>query len=362
MKGVVALIKKGIGKIVLDNKETPILNLPDSFEDGDLVEAEFESGNLEKPKTLVAYSKEKYFGTVIGDFEGRGIILTTYPKLIGTILFKGNFRKKDAVEFRLKKTKKIQAIDVRPTKELYKCFTPSFGVLEKRVLFPKTGVVEEVATRPKNVIEGKIKSVGKKEYGFIRSKIGDVFFLLSDFEKVYKKLPQKGDEVIFEYFRAEKGFKARKFFESFPELPLGKKFLIIEGKKMPLFVYENFYKKPPQAGDVVNYIENDGEIEFLQNSEPVEKIFFIKDERGDFYKGKIDYIKEDHGFIASQVGRVSFSVNSFKKFYEKEPKKGKTVFFRYVKGEKGLRVKSFVVTEFEVSKKAFKNFAKKRGF
>ena len=279
MKGKVILIKKGLGKIILENKETPVLTLPDSFEDGDLVEVEFEDNNLEKIKKLVAYSKEKYYGNVIGDFRGGGIILVTYPKLLGTVVFKGDFKKQDKVEFRLKKTKEIEAIDVKLTKELYKCFLPAFGSLEKRVIFPKSGVVEEVRIEEENVIEGEVKSVGSRGFGFIRSEIGDVFFFVSNFERVYEKSPYRGDRVILKYARNNRGYFAQRFYTSKPRLSENQRYLVVDGKRVPLFVYQKFYKKLHEVGDIVDYIQENGKIKFLTKSEPIEKIIFIKKEK-----------------------------------------------------------------------------------
>jgi cold shock CspA family protein len=357
MKGTIALIKKGLGKIILDNKETPVLSLPDSFEEGDIVEVDFENNNLEKPIKLIAYSKDKYYGNVIGDFKGGGIILVTYPKLIGTIVFKGNFKKQDKVEFRLKKTKEIEAIDVKLTKELYKCFLPSFGSLEKRVIFPKNGVVEEVRIEEENVIEGEIKSVGNRGYGFIRSEIGDVFFFISNFERVYGKIPYRGDRVIFKYSRNNRGYIVQRFYTSKPKLPENRRYLVIDNKKIPLFVYQRFYKKLPEIGDVVNYIEENNQIKFLNSDEPIEKIIFIKKEKEPFYKGVISFIKDNYGFINSNIGKVFFSISNFERFYKRKPKKNETIYFRYIENEKGLSVRQFVTVKFEVNKKAFKNFA-----
>ena len=357
MKGKVILIKKGLGKIILENKETPVLTLPDSFEDGDLVEVEFEDNNLEKIKKLVAYSKEKYYGNVIGDFRGGGIILVTYPKLLGTVVFKGDFKKQDKVEFRLKKTKEIEAIDVKLTKELYKCFLPAFGSLEKRVIFPKSGVVEEVRIEEENVIEGEVKSVGSRGFGFIRSEIGDVFFFVSNFERVYEKSPYRGDRVILKYARNNRGYFAQRFYTSKPRLSENQRYLVVDGKRVPLFVYQKFYKKLPEVGDIVNYIQENGKIKFLTKSEPIEKIIFIKKEKEPFFKGVVNFIKDNYGFINSSVGRVFFSVSNFEKFYKRKPKKNDVVYFRYIENERGLSVRQFVEVEFEVDKKAFKNFA-----
>ena len=203
----IELVKKGLGKIIGDNFESPIVSLPMEVEDGDLAEIEFDENF--KFKKFIVYSPKKYYGVVIGNFEREGgIILVTYPDLIGTIVFKkGVFKKGSKVEFRVKKTfKGMESIDVSFTKEFYKCVFPSFGKIEKRILKPKYGVIEDVIKNEKNIIEGEVKSFGNKGFGFIRSLDGDIFFYglpISKYEKFFKKSPEIGDMVYYIEYRRD---------------------------------------------------------------------------------------------------------------------------------------------------------------
>ena len=363
MRGKVELIKKGFGKIVFENKESPVLSLPMEVEDGDIAEVEFENERMDKIKKFIAYSPVEYFGSVIGDFEREGgIILVTYPKLLGTVVFKkGRFRKQSRVKFRLKKTfKETEAIDVEFTKEFYKCFFPSFGRMEKRVLVPKSGVVEDVIKSDRFVIEGEIKNVGSRGFGFIRSREGDVFFFVNVFEKAFGRSPKKGEKVIFRYKNTPKGKTAIYFYNQMPTLPKNKQYFILDGKRLPLAFYENFFKRSPEIGDLVYYIEEDGKVKFRKDDKEVEKFIFIKDERGDFAKGKVNFINEEkkYGFIKSNIGNVYFTFKQFENFYKKSPRRGDKVKFFYVKSERGIAVSRLLENEFEVKKENFSNFVK----
>jgi len=363
MRGKVELIKKGFGKIVFEDKESPVLNLPMEVEDGDIAEVEFENERMDKIKKFIAYSPVEYFGSVIGDFEREGgIILVTYPKLLGTVVFKkGRFRKQSRVKFRLKKTfKETEAIDVEFTKEFYKCFFPSFGRMEKRVLVPKSGVVEDVIKSDRFVIEGEIKNVGSRGFGFIRSREGDVFFFVNVFEKAFGRAPKRGEKVIFRYKNTPKGKTAIYFYKHIPTLPKNKQYFILDGKRLPIAFYEKFFKSSPEIGDLVYYIEEDGKVKFRKDDKEIEKYIFIKDERGDFARGKVNFINEEkkYGFIKSNIGNVYFTFKQFNAFYKTSPKRGDKVKFFYVKSERGVAVSRFLETEFEVDKKSFANFVK----
>jgi len=363
MRGKVSLIKKGFGKIVFEDKESPVLNLPMEVEDGDIAEVEFKNERMDKVKKFVAYSPVEYFGSVIGDFEREGgIILVTYPKLLGTVVFKkGRFRKQSRVKFRLKKTfKEMEAIDVEFTKEFYKCFFPSFGRIEKRVLVPKSGVVEDVIKSDRFVIEGEIKNVGSRGFGFIRSEVGDVFFFVNTFERAFNRAPKKNEKVIFRYKNTPKGKTAIYFYNQMPTLPKNKQYFILDGKRLPIAFYERFFKSSPEIGDLVYYIEEDGKVKFRKDDKEVEKFIFIKDERGDFAKGKVNFINEEkkYGFIKSNIGNVYFTFKQFENFYKKSPRRGDKVKFFYVKSERGIAVSRLLENEFEVKKENFSNFVK----
>jgi len=360
MKGKISLIKKGLGKIVFDKKESPVLSLPLEVEDGDIAEVEFDNERMDKIKKFVAFSNDEYYGNVIGDFRNGGIILVTYPKLIGTVVFKGNeFKKGSKVKFRLKKTfRETEAVDIEFSREFYKCFLPSFGKIEKRILTPKYGVVEEVVKSDKFIIEGEIKSVLSKGFGFIRSEAGDVFFFINAFERVFNRPPKKGEKVIFKYRNTPKGKTAIAFFEDKPLLPKNKQYFMLDGKKFNIAIYEKFFKKSPELGDMVYYIEEKGRIKFLKDDNPIEKYVFIKDEKGNFVEGEVNFVNENkrYGFIQSPIGSVYFSINQFEKVYNKKPQKGDVVKFFYLKSERGFSVSRFIENEFEVDKKSFSNF------
>jgi cold shock CspA family protein len=359
MRGKVLLIKKGFGKIIFNKSESPVLTLPMEVEDGDIAEVEFENKNMDKFKKFVAYSKEEYYGSVIGDFRGGGIILVTYPKLLGTVVFKGDFKKNSRVKFKLKKTfKGMEAIDVEFTKEFYKCFLPSFGKIEKRVLIPKSGVIEEVVRSDKFIVEGEIKSVGSRGFGFIRSEVGDVFFFVSNFERIFNRPPNKNEKVIFKYKNTPKGKTAFYFYRQKPVLPKDKQYFILDGERLPVSLYEKVFKVSPEIGDLVYYVRENGKIKLRKNDKEIEKYIFIKDERGDFAKGKINFINEEKkfGFIKSNAGNVYFTFKQFESFYKRTPKRKEEVKFFYKKSERGGAVSRFLENEFEVSKKAFSNF------
>ncbi len=363
MRGKVSLIKKGFGKIVFEDKESPVLNLPMEVEDGDIAEVEFENERMDKVKKFVAYSPVEYFGSVIGDLEREdGIILVTYPKLLGTVVFKkGRFTKQSKVKFRLKKTfKGMEAIDVEFTKEFYKCFFPSFGRIEKRVLVPKSGVIEDVVKSDRFIVEGEIKNVGSRGFGFIRSEVGDVFFFVNTFERAFNRSPEKNEKVIFKYKNTPKGKTAIYFYNQMPTLPKNKQYFILDGKRLPVAFYEKFFKSSPEIGDLVYYIEEDGKVKFRKDDKEIEKYIFIKDERGDFARGKVNFINEEkkYGFIKSNIGNVYFTFKQFENFYKKSPKRGDKVKFFYVKSERGVAVSRFLENEFEVKKENFSNFVK----
>jgi len=360
MKGKVSLIKQGLGKIVFDKKESPVLSLPLEVEDGDIADVDFENERMDKIKRFVAFSVDEYYGNVIGDFPHGGIILITYPKLLGTVLFKGNeFKKGSKVKFKLKKTfKGLEAVNIEFSKEFYKCFLPSFGKIEKRVFTPKYGVVEDVIKSDKFIIEGEIKSVGIKGFGFIRSMEGDVFFFVNAFEKIFNRSPKRGEKVIFRYKNTPKGKTAIAFFENKPLLPKSKQYFVLDGKKFSITFYENFFKTYPEIGDMVYYIEEKGRIKFLKDDNCIEKYIFIKDKKGNFVKGRINFVNEErkYGFIQSNIGSVYFTLNQFEKFYKKKPRKGDEVKFFYIKSDRGMSVSKFIENEFDVNKKSFSNF------
>lgn len=357
MRGKIELIKKGLGRVINEKEESFILSLPMEVEEGDIAEVEFEK---DKIKRFVAFSPDKYYGVVIGDFQKNGgIILVTYPKLLGTIIFnRGEFRKGAKVEFKLKKTfKGIEAINVEFTKEIYKCFLPSFGRIEKRILKPKYGVVEDVIKVEKNIIEGEVKTYGNKGFGFIRSVRGDIFFLGNLFEKIYNKAPEKGDKVFFKFKNTPKGKIVTTFYKTLPELPKNKQYFILDGKKLPIFIYEKFFNRSPEIGDTVYYV-NDEKVVFRKDDKEIEKYVFIKDEKGDFEKGIISFVNEDkkYGFINNEKGSFYFTFKQFKNFYKRLPKKGNKVKFFYLKSEKGFSVSKFLENEFEIKKNQFNNF------
>jgi len=357
MQGKIELIKKGLGRIVNEREETPILSLPMEVEEGDIAEVEFDR---DKIKRFVAFSPEKYYGVVIGDFqESGGIILVTYPKLLGTIIFnRGEFRKGAKVEFKLKKTfKGIEAINVEFTKEIYKCFLPSFGRIEKRILKPKYGIVEDVIKVEKNIMEGEVKTYGNKGFGFIRSVRGDIFFLGNLFEKVYNKVPEKGDKVFFKFKNSPKGKIVTNFYTTLPQLPKNKQYFILDGRKLPIFVYEKFFKKSPEIGDTIYYL-NDKRIVFRKDNNEIERYIFIKDEKGNFETGIVNFINEEkkYGFIKNKRGSFYFTFKQFKNFYKRLPKKGDEVKFFYLESERGFSVSRFLEIEFEIRKNQFNNF------
>jgi len=360
MRGRVSLIKKGFGKIVFDTKESPVLSLPIEADDGDIADVDFVNEKMEKIKRFVAFSPDKYYGNVIGNFANGGIILITYPKLLGTLIFRGNeFKKGSNVKFKLKKTfKGLEAVDIEFSKESYKCFLPSFGKIDKRVLIPKYGVVEDVIESDKSIIEGEIKSIGSKGFGFIRSLEGDIFFFVNAFEKVFSRIPKRGEKVIFKYKNTPKGKTATSFYESRPLLPKNKQFFIIDGKKIAINFYEKFFKTSPEIGDMVYYVEEKGVVKFLKNDNPIEKYVFVRDEKGNFVEGRVNFVNKEkrYGFIHSKRGSVYFTINQFEQFYEKTPQKGDEVKFFFVKSDRGISVSRFIENEFDVSKKNFSNF------
>lgn len=359
MQGKIELIKKGFGKIIMGNKESSIVSLPMEVENEDIAEVEFVDRNLEKFKKFVAYSPKKYYGSVISNFKNGGIILVTYPDLLGTVIFKNiEYQKGSKVEFRLKKTfEGMEAVEINLTKEFYKCFLPSFGKIKKIILKPKYGVVEDVVIKEKNVIEGEIKSFGNKGFGFIRSLEGDIFFYGNVFEKVYNKTPNRGDKVIVKFKNTSRGKIAVSFYNQLPKLSKNKQYFILDGKKLPITEYEKFYKKIPEIGDMVYYIEDKG-ILFRNDDNEIEKYVFVKDEKENYTKGIINFVNENkkYGFIKSKNNSIFFSFYSFEKVYHKNPKKGEEVKFIYTETEKGLSVKRFIENEFEVRKDSFNNF------
>ena len=237
------------------------------------------------------------------------------------------------------------------------CVFPSFGKIEKRILKPKYGVVEDVVNKEKNIIEGQVKTYGYKGFGFIRSTEGDIFFMGNLFEGVYKKTPQIGDKVIVKFKNTPKGKMATAFYTNLPQLPKNKQYIILDGKRVPISLYEKFFKKSPEIGDMVYYIE-DKKIIFRKDDSEIEKYIFVKDEKGDFEQGVVNYINEErkYGFIKSRDKNFYFTFRQFQNFYKRLPKKWDRVKFFYIKSERGFSVSRFMEIEFEVNKNQFSNF------
>lgn len=368
MRGKIHLIKRGVGKIVLENgKESAILNLPDSFEDEDSVEVEFRDNNInEKPIHLVAYSIFHY-GFVINQFSrNSGIILVTYPSLQGTILYRNQpLEKNQKVKFKIKKTLdgKLEAVNLKSAKrdEFYRCSLPVFGKIEIEKSRVKEGLVSRVVKDRDDFLSGQIKVVkNDKGFGFIKvDENPDVFFAVKKFQEAFGTLPQKGRKVNFLVIKTPRGLSVKKFLKSSEDgsLPEDKQYGVISNQRFSLKDFREFYKREPQAGDIVNYVEKDGKIIFKNSLDEEEVNLIFKQKRGfKVQKGEIKSLKKGFGFIKTDGKNIFFLIKIFKNFYKREPQIGDIVSFTYEENEKGFSVKRFYQNEFKINKKAFKNF------
>ena len=362
MKGRVFLIKKGVGKIIIGNDETPIMDLPISFDNGDIVEVEFINNDItKKPYKLIAYSSKRYYGFVIQEFNPQtGIILPTYPEIATPVLYERiALKKRDKVSFIIQKENdKLKAINIK-LENSYKCETPIFGVLEKKVIIPKEGVVTEIVKEiiPKEqTIKGNITYLNRsKNFGFISNQTYQrIFFSISWFKGFYKREPKEGEEVNFFIKKTDRGLNVSRFSNPTKAKVLSKNeqyFIINSNIKMPLYKYINLFNQEPLIGDIVYFYEN----ELKKDNSKQEKIIFKTFDN--VQKGKVKVIKEKFGFISTENKDVFFFKNQFVNFYKKEPKRGDIVYFTDTKTDRGYQITSFKEKEIEVEKKEFVNFA-----
>jgi cold shock CspA family protein len=357
----ISLSTQGLGKIIIDNKESNIISFPSTFKDGDIVDVNFRDNDISNDIiSLVAYSKEYYYGFVIEQFSSsRGIILVTYPEIEGTILFNSNLPKGTKVKFKIKKllNGNTEAVEIQTVSkdDFFKCNMPIFGKIVQKVIVPKEGVIEKVVLE-KEHIKGDIKVVkADRGFGFISSEIGDIYFKTNMFEGVYGKVPQKGDSVKF----VTQNFGTKVSVKSFIKnttLKGSLQYGIIDGKKFAVTEYKKAFYRVPQLGDIVYYTD-ENDIEFKENDTPIVKFIFQEDKNFTNVKsGKISFIKDNFGFIQSGSDSFFFLLNDYKKIYKKEPTKGETVKFSYTKTQKGLQVQEFLFLDIELDKKSFKNF------
>jgi len=357
----ISLSTQGLGKIIIGNKESNLIAFPTTFKDGDIVDVKFRNNDItDDIISLIAYSKEYYYGFVIEQFSPtKGIVLVTYPEIEGTILFNSNLDKGTKVKFKIKKllNGNTEAVEIQKVSKDYffKCNMPIFGKIMQKVIVPKEGVIEKVVLEREH-IKGDIKFVkADKGFGFISSEIGDIYFKTNMFERVYDKAPQKGDSVKF----VTQNFGTKVSVKSFIKnttLKGSLQYGIIDGKKFAVTEYKKAFYRVPQLGDIVYYTD-ENDIEFKENDTPIVKYIFQEDKNFTNVKsGKISFIKDNFGFIQSGSDSFFFLLNDYQKIYKKEPTKGETVNFSYKKTPKGLQVRKFLFLDIELDKKSFKNF------
>ena len=364
MKGRVFLVKRGLGKIILEREETPLIDLPDSFENGDIVEVEFPNNDIsKKPYQLVAFSSKRYYGFVIQEFNPKtGIILPTYPEITSPVLYeKTALKKRDKVSFIIKKENdKLKAIDIK-SENSYKCETPIFGTLKKERVIPKEGIITEIVKEiipAEESLNGKVTYVNTaKGFGFISTnQYQKIFFMLKWFRAFYKRYAKEGDKVDFLIKKTDKGLSVSKFTTPIKKeiLPVDKQYIVINSNiKVPLQKYINVFGEEPLIGDIV-YIFNNRTLK--KDNTPKDEIVF-KVFGKEFIKGEIKFVKEHFGFITADDKDIFFQVNMFQNFYNKTPKKGGKVYLKYKQSEKGYQVSEFGQnSEILVNKTDFVNF------
>jgi cold shock CspA family protein len=366
MRGIIKLFSKGLGKIIVGNKESAVLTFPETFENKDEVEVSFRDKNMTQISHIVAYSKDIFYGKIIQKFNhNSGIALITYPKLIGTILVNGAYNVGDRLEFKIEKlfNGKINAINIKKVSKdnFFKTESPIFGKIEKEVIYSKEGVITDIIDKVKNVVKGKIKVVKMdRGFGFIAGADGnDYFFMLNFYRQFYNSESLKGQEVIFEAQSNNRGMSVRKFVKT-DTLPENKQFIEINNKiKIPIKEYKNYFNSTPEVGDIISYIE-DNNFKFVNNDTVINKtIFKIYNNSKNIQNGVITYFnnQKKFGFIENKnKERFFFLENIFKDFYKRTPKKGDKVSFISKKSEKGLAIRNFLIASFEVDKSKFKNF------
>jgi len=357
----ISLSTQGLGKIIIDNKESNLIAFPTTFKDGDIVDVNFRDNDISNDIiSLVAYSKEYYYGFVIEQFSStKGIVLVTYPEIEGTILFNSNINKGTKVKFKIKKllNGKIEAVDIQKVdeNEIFKTNMPKFGKIMQKVIVPKEGVIEKIVLE-KEHIKGNIKFVkADRGFGFISSEIGDIYFKTNMFERVYGKAPQTGDSVKFVTQNFGSKVSVKSFIKN-TSLKESLQYGVVDDKRFAIKEYKKAFNRVLKLGDIVYYTD-ENDIEFKENDTPIVKYIFQEDKNFTNVKsGKISFIKNNFGFIQSGSDSFFFLLNDYQKIYKKEPTKGEKVNFSYKKTHKGLQVQEFLSLDIKLYKESFKNF------
>ena len=369
MRGKIYLIKPGVGKIVYENKESEILTFPKSFEDGDTVEFDLANGRF---FNITAYSNDRYFGSVITQFKGGGIILVSYPTQLGTIKTNNFVKKSSKVEFKIKKhiDGNIEAIDVFFAKkdELFKTNIPKFGKLKQKIYDTQEGIVSEIVTAQapkKEVFRGIVTAIREdRGFGFITTANGqDVFFMINWFVKFYNKQPSKGDRVEFFTRTSPKGISVDRFYKE-TKLPVNEQYAIVEQNKTLLKDLKKVYAKEVEVGDIVYFAKKGDEIILKNNSNTTTKeyLFDVKIKTR-YQKGIVTNVVKDRGFgfikLVNENIDIFFFNSNYKQTYKKEPQKGDKVYLTYQETEKGFKAENFFIPyNNSVDPYEFKNFYK----
>lgn len=373
MRGKIYIIdqQNSIGKIIFENKESPILSFPKTFENGDDVEVAFENNNINaKPFKMIAYSGNCH-GFIMNKFTNqKGVLLNTYPQMLGLISYKTTLplNRFQEVTFKIKKTLdgELEAIDIQniETKDSYKAKLPLFGKLKISTQEIKESFVSDVIkTKPitEKIFSGVVKVV-KDTFGFISvdGNNQDSFFNIQQYEKFYNKKPTKGDAVYFMLLKSSKGVQIKSFLlpQSEEYLPKNQQYALVDNHKFSLNSFENFYKREPEIGDLVYYTLEDGDIKFKKEKTAIESITFVQKETPtqNFITSKILILKDGFGFIQAKKN-IYFRVDKFVRVYNKEPKIGDIVQFTINDTDKGQEVAKFIHnSEISVLANKFRNF------
>ncbi|MEA3315161.1 MAG: hypothetical protein U9Q30_04840 [Campylobacterota bacterium] len=369
MRGLVYITNKKInsGKVLFKNDESGIIDFPSTFENNDIVEVEFRDNDINQRVTKMVAVSPIYHGFIMQKFSNtKGIVLATYPKIEGLVSFKNtDIKDKAKVSFRIKKTLdgKTEAISIKEVnkEDFYKCNTPIFGKLQTKTTTTKESFVIDVitTTKQKNMLSGKIKFI-KQHFGFISGDDGeDYFFNTNSYEKFYNDSAKKNNKVNFISMKSSKGLQVKSFCNKEQNLVEDKQYIIINNQKIKINNYIKVYNQKPQLGDIVYYFENNGSIELKNEEQTINKIVLTQNQKQNqenIKTSKIKVVKDKFGFISGKPD-IFFTMNSYKKIYNKEAKQGDIVSFISMKSEKGVSVKNFIQDEaIDVNKQSFKNF------
>lgn len=380
MLGKIFIINKNsnTGKVLFeDGKESNIIDFPITFENDDKIEISFRNNNIEdKPLSMVAYS-EKNYGFVMKKFNpNNGNILVTYPKIIGLIYFNNsNITDKDnpKIVFDVKKSidGKLEAINIKNTNksDFYKCEVPIFGKIKKTITEVKESYISNIIekTQMENIVSGKVKAIKEdRGFGFIEcfDNSQDVYFNLKAFIKFYNKSPKKDDIVNCKIHTSERGSSVVSFCDSEQYLPKEEQYGIIDNKKFFIKDYEKKFNKKPQIGDIIYYTIENKKINFKETAETIEMLEFqqFSEKNTKYNQGKVAFLKNSDngifGFIKSSDKSIYFNADSFKKTYNREPKKDDLAFFEEIETSKGFSVKSFIKPDNKILalSSTYKNF------